>query len=102
MRLPASLNGREIEQLLMVQNNRRDGWWVHRIEERHGARAWLGRKNFTSEDHSVPHRNRIGKRGTRGVRKSMQNERTIPLDTADFVRDVLPMPASKRIVAQLV
>jgi len=53
--------------------------WVHRIEERHGARAWLGRKNFTSEDHSVPHRNRTGKRGTRVCAKAFKTNARFPL-----------------------
>src|SRR6266513_4086636 len=79
MRLPASPSSGEIEQLLMVFNDRRDVWWVHRIEERHGARAWLGHKNFTSEDHSVPRRNRSGKRDGRGVRKSFKTNARFPL-----------------------
>ena len=36
------------------------------------------------------------------MRKSIQNERTIPLDTTDFVRDVLLKPAPNRLFPQSV
>src|ERR1700674_2924696 len=79
MRPPASPSCGEIEQFLMVCNDRRDVWWVHRIEEGNGARAWRWTQKITSEDHSVPHRNRSGKRDSRGVRRSIQTTAQFPL-----------------------